>query len=164
MRLVLPRASDIDEHPLYYYFYGYNILLTRTGNWADVLSPFRTLGVEEQLYLVGPCVVFLTPRRALRRVIGASRGFGGWVGTVLNNRAVQYAGRISYGLYVFHMLVPGFLVPLLLRMVHRPDIRPALGQGSYRLVSLVALLALASLSYYAVEKPINHLKRYFAYH
>lgn len=256
----LPQASDIDEHPLYYYLYGYNILLHQTGNWADLLSPFWTLGVEEQLYLVWPWVVFLTPKASFRWVIvgliatgilfrgygyaqgdldgvltpasfdafglgalwayivtdrpdevptflnrlavaalmallgfgsllllpgdhllvvlfqrlfisvlslqvisRASSGIGGLAGSVLNNRSLQYIGRISYGIYVFHMLVPGYAVPLLLRMTQRLGVTLTLGYWSHRLVSLVVLLALASLSWYILEKPINELKRYFSY-
>lgn len=66
---VLPEKSDISRYPAYYYLYGYNILLHQTGNWADLLSPFWTLSVEEQFYLVWPSVVLLTPRSQLRRVI-----------------------------------------------------------------------------------------------
>lgn len=258
--VVLPQASDIDDHPLYYYVYGYNILLHQTGNWGDVLSPFWTLGVEEQLYLVWPWVVFLTPRAAFRGVpigmilaavvfrgygysrgdldgvltpasldafglgalwayvtveqpdslagfsrrlglaalgalagfagllmlptdhllvvlfqrlligvlslfvvVQASRSVGGVVGQVLNNPALQYVGRISYGIYVFHMLVPGYAVPLLLRIVQRVGLTITPGYWLHRLISLAVLLALASLSWYAFEKPINNLKRFFAY-
>lgn len=258
--LLLPETSDVDEHPLYFYLYGYNILLHQTGNWADLLSPFWTLGVEEQLYLVWPWVVLLLPKRrliwaigfllaggilfraygytqgdldgvltpasfdafglgalwawlttdatnridsfrknlpwaallatglmvallflpgdsiivvlfqrtlisviALYGVVGGSFGFGGPLGAVLNNGALQYVGRISYGIYVFHMIVPGHIVPLLLRLFnkilrgHMPD----LGYWGHRLFSLAVLLVVASVSWYVVEKPINSLKRYF---
>ncbi len=258
--VVLPQASDIDEHPLYYYLYGYNILLHKTGNWSDVLSPFWTLGVEEQLYFVWPWIVFLTPRAlfpwaiagmivigvlfrgygysqgdldgvltpasfdafgmgalwayiiterpdelpgflskltvtalaalvlftgllmlpgdhvlvvlfqrllisvvSLFLVVRASLGFGGIAGRVLNNGALQYVGRISYGIYVFHMLVPGYALPFLLRVANRLGVTVTLGYWSHRLVSLVVLLALASLSWYVFEKPINELKRFFSY-
>ena len=257
----LPQASDIRAQPAFYYLYGYNILLHKTGNWADLLSPFWTLGVEEQLYLVWPWVVLLTPPRRFRAVIigmiaigvlfrgygywngdfdgvltpasfdafglgalwawyttersmavpqfrsllnvatavalilmvglltllpgdhlavvlfqrllisvialwfvvGASLGFSGPGGSVLNNGALQYIGRISYGIYVFHMLVPGYAVPLLLRILNRLGIQLSLGFWAHRLVSLVVLLVLASASWYLFEKPINGLKRYFSY-
>jgi peptidoglycan/LPS O-acetylase OafA/YrhL len=258
--LLIPESSDIDEHPLYFYLYGYNILLNQTGNWADLLSPFWTLGVEEQLYLVWPWVVFLMPRRnllwailgliaggilfraygysvgdldgvltpasfdafgmgalwawyttlgtkhlgafrqrlpwialialvvmigllfrpgdalevvllqrtvismiALYFVVEASFGFGGVIGAVLNNSALQYIGRISYGIYVFHMIVPGYIVPFVLKILakltrgHVPD----LGYWGHRLFSLAVLIAVASLSWYALEKPINGMKKYF---
>lgn len=250
--------SDIREFPAYYYFYGYNILLHQTGNWADLLSPFWTLAVEEQLYLVWPWVLFLTPRPflkwaiagliavgvmarlygyfigdidgvltpanvdafglgalwaytvtedpdeipqfisqlnrralicvflfgflllqpgdslavvlfqrliisilALWFVVGASRGFGGPLGAVLNNSALQFVGRISYGIYVFHMLVPGFFMPLFLRIINRFAHLPEPGYWAHRVISLAVLLLLASASWFFFEKPINELKKRF---
>jgi len=258
--VLMPQASDIDDHPFYYYLYGYNILLNQTGNWADVLSPFWTLGVEEQLYLVWPWIVLLTPRAYFRWVIvamvavgvlfraygysqgqldgvlapasfdafglgalwaymvteradaiprfltnlsvaaglafagfvslsllpgdhllvvlfqrlmisilslflvtSASMGVKGVCGKLLNNSTLQYIGRISYGIYVFHMLVPGYIVPLLFRLTNRLGLSLTLGYWSHRLFSLAVLLVLASVSWYAFEKPINQLKRYFSY-
>jgi peptidoglycan/LPS O-acetylase OafA/YrhL len=258
--VLIPQASDIDDHPLYYYLYGYNILLNQTGNWADVLSPFWTLGVEEQLYLVWPWIVLLTPRAYFRWVIvamvavgvlfraygysqgqldgvlapasfdafglgalwaymvteqtdaidsflkklsvaaalafvgfvslsllpgdhilvvlfqrlmisilslflvtSASMGVKGVGGKLLNNSILQYVGRISYGIYVFHMLVPGYIVPLFFRLTNRLGLSLTLGYWSHRLFSLAVLLVLASVSWYVFEKPINQLKRYFSY-
>lgn len=258
--LLIPAASDVDEHPLYFYLYGYNILLHKTGNWADLLSPFWTLGVEEQLYLVWPWVVFLSPRRSLSWIIAgmivtgvlfraygysqgdldgvltpasfdafglgalwawwvverpstidrfvrqlplaaiigfiffvflqtlpgdhvlvvlfqrlvisvislffvvkAGIGFRGIIGTVLNNSALQYIGRISYGIYVFHMIVPGYIIPFMLHIANRFTTVPDLGYWGHRLFSLLVLLIIASVSWYAFEKPINELKRYFSY-
>ncbi|NEU66419.1 acyltransferase [Spirosoma agri] len=258
--LAFPDTSDIDDHPLYYYFYGYNILLHKTGNWADILSPFWTLGVEEQLYFVWPWIVLLTPKASFRWVIigmvvcgvlfrgygysvgdldgvltpasfdafglgalwayivserpdtlpdflkklttasglallgfvtflflpgnsilvvllqrlfisilalfiivRASLGIQGVVGQVLDSKALQYVGRISYGIYVFHMIVPGFVTPFLMRVANRVGLTITLGYWSHRLVSLAALLIIASLSWYLFEKPINDLKRYFSY-
>ena len=258
--LLIPESSDIDEYPLYFYLYGYNILLHQTGNWADLLSPFWTLGVEEQLYLVWPWVVMLTPRRyllwaisgliaggilfraygysqgdfdgvltpasfdafglgalwawlttdatervekfrkilpvatlvaflfmigllflpgdalpvvlfqrtliaviALYFVVGGSFGFTGPLGIVLNNRSLHYIGRISYGIYVFHMIVPGYIVPFILKVMNRllRGHVPDLGYWGHRLFSLFVLIALASASWYVIEKPINNLKRYY---
>jgi len=260
--LFIPESSDINEHPLYFYLYGYNILLYQTGNWSDLLSPFWTLGVEEQLYVVWPWVVLLMPRRyllwaigglllggilfrgygysqgdldgvltpasfdafglgalwawyttdgsdrmeafrkrlpwaavlalvliigllmlpgdqlmvvlfqrtmisviALYFVVGGSFGFTGPLGAMLNNQALRYIGRISYGIYVFHMIVPGYIVPLILKIMnkifrgHVPD----LGYWGHRLFSLAVLITVASASWYALEKPINSLKRYYSY-
>ncbi len=36
-------------------------------------------------------------------------GFQGWLGRALDHPAVQYIGRLSYGLYLFHTTVPLFL-------------------------------------------------------
>lgn len=257
----LPHASAIDEYPGYYLFYSYNILLNRTEDWADILSPFWSLAVEEQFYLVWPFVVMLTPRRLLLPMIGlsiglgvtfrayfltqgeiqniltptcldafgigalwaalpyerpvtgaffrralpaaaaislavfvfmlqlpdahplrivflrlvlsvlslyavaqAAEGIGGPVGRVLNQPSLLYMGKISYGLYVFHMLVSSHLANVMMGWMVRHIPRfPALGFWPYLAFSFVVLLALASLSWYFFEKPFNDLKRYFTY-
>lgn len=44
------------------------------------------------------------------------KGFGGWLGKVLNDPAIQKIGELSYGLYLFHTPVPlflGFVLPWL---------------------------------------------------
>ena len=256
-----PQTSDIASHPLYYYFYGSNILLQKTGNWADILSPFWTLAVEEQLYLVWPWIVLLTPKTSFHWIIGlmiaagiafraygytqgnldgvlapasfdafgigalwayitidrphlipaflkklsiaaglafvsfvgllvllpnhhivsvlfqrtlisilalfvisrASMSIGGWAGQFLNNPILQYFGRISYGLYVFHMLVPSFGIPVVVDVARHFGLTLALGYWLHRLLSLLLLIVLASLSWYVFEKPFNELKRYFPY-
>lgn len=253
-----PQSSDIRQYPAYYYLYGSNILLHQTGNWGDILSPFWTLGVEEQLYLLWPWVVLLLPKARFRwaiaglillaiafrgygyargdldgvlmpanvdafglgavwayllvekpgqvadftrrlpvltlialvgfiwllllpgdhllvvlfqrfiisvlslyLVVNATLGFGGLAGRVLNNGALQFAGRISYGIYVFHMLVPTYLTPFLLRIIQRFAPGITLTETTHRIVSAVVLLLLASVSWYTFEKPINSLKRRF---
>lgn len=49
------------------------------------------------------------------------------------------------------------------RPPNRLGISLTLGYWSHRLFSLAVLLAVASVSWYAFEKPINELKRYFSY-
>ncbi|MBI3650458.1 MAG: acyltransferase [Acidobacteria bacterium] len=46
-----------------------NVYITKTGNWPGALSPFWTLAVEEQFYLVWPWVILYTSRRHLLKVI-----------------------------------------------------------------------------------------------
>lgn len=257
--LFIPQVSDIGQHPAYYYLYGSNILLHQTGNWADILSPFWTLGVEEQLYLVWPWVVFLLPRAqfrwailsllllgilfrgygysrgdldgvlmpanadsfglgafwaylvveqpgqvagllkklplmavlalvaltgllllpgndllvvlfqrfvisvlALYLVVHATIGFSGPIGVVLNSQPLQYIGRISYGIYVFHMLVPTYLTPFALRVIQHLLPSISLNATTHRLASAALLLLVASASWFIFEKPINNLKQYFS--
>lgn len=88
-------------------------------------------------------------------VDGAARGFRGPVGRLLQSPPVLYVGRISYGIYLFH----GF-VPHLLARFHAP--LPQLWILRFPLLAGVTI-AVASLSWYLLESPLNGLKRYFTY-
>lgn len=97
-------------------------------------------------------------------------GFRGWVGAFLENSVVAYFGKISYGLYLYHNLVYNFYhtppthpVPRLLeKLAH---VSPQLvGSAVFQVLLFFALtVALASVSWYVVEKPANQLKRFFEY-
>lgn len=68
---------------------------------------------------------------------------------------LQYAGRISYGLYLYHLPVWHALPWMSYRHTY--------GYWVCWLAYLVATFAVASLSWYAFERPINNLKRFFPY-
>lgn len=90
----------------------------------------------------------------------ASTGFQGLLGKFLNNPILVYLGRISYGLYVWHMFAPAFLRNIL-RWLHLPA---SFNEGPIGFALLFAwTLAVASLTWFLFEKPINGLKRYFPY-
>jgi peptidoglycan/LPS O-acetylase OafA/YrhL len=65
-----------------------------------------------------------------------------------------YTGRISYGLYLLHLLA--FDIFDSAKMRHRLH-----GSLGYLIASLVLTYALASISFFAYEAPINRLKRFF---
>jgi peptidoglycan/LPS O-acetylase OafA/YrhL len=85
------------------------------------------------------------------------------LGFVLNNRPLIFAGKISYGLYLFHLSVPTITY-----MSLKPYLNPLL-RGRipltpfYLVVNTVILLAIAVFSYYLIEKRFLNLKKYFAY-
>jgi peptidoglycan/LPS O-acetylase OafA/YrhL len=106
----------------------------------------------------------------------ASRGFRGPAGWFLTWAPIVFIGRISYGLYVLHMLMPplmGYLFPSVFN--HKLAMRHvSLGHyfGSeliitYGWIHLVgytaAAFVLATLSWFLLESPMNKLKRYFEY-
>jgi peptidoglycan/LPS O-acetylase OafA/YrhL len=91
----------------------------------------------------------------------AARGFPGIVGTVLSYGPIVYLGKISYGLYVFHLLTVPFLPPVM-RLLHVPSSLE--NNLPLRVAILAALtLGLSMLSWHVFEKPLNDLKRYFPY-
>lgn len=89
------------------------------------------------------CVVLVD--RAAQRIRGP-------IGAVLEWRPVLYVGKISYGIYVFHLLTRVGLVRLF----------PELGSPANATLlfgaSLAATVSLASISWHLFEGPINGLK------
>jgi peptidoglycan/LPS O-acetylase OafA/YrhL len=89
-------------------------------------------------------------------IAAASSGISGPVGAILNCRPVQYIGRISYGIYLFHLFIFGAVAAILGRIGHAP-----LEPGPIRLVLLSALsIGVAALSWHYFERPINRLREH----
>ena len=87
-------------------------------------------------------------------IAGASRGYTGWARFALEARPIAYLGKISYGVYVYHLLVP-YLLNASLRSF---GVEPlADGVARFGLCS-TATIALASLSWHVLERPMNRLK------
>jgi peptidoglycan/LPS O-acetylase OafA/YrhL len=86
-------------------------------------------------------------------VNGARFGSLGVIGKVLEWRPLVAVGRISYGAYVFHLLV-------LVILFHFPSMPTGYGLSRF-LICTPILLVLASLSWVCVETPLNRLKRFF---
>jgi peptidoglycan/LPS O-acetylase OafA/YrhL len=72
---------------------------------------------------------------------------------------VRYLGKISYGIYLYHFFLRD-LMPRVLRGLGLQPLWP--GVALFALYTLISI-AVASLSWYAIERPINNLKRYFPY-
>jgi peptidoglycan/LPS O-acetylase OafA/YrhL len=81
-------------------------------------------------------------------------GFDGWLGRALSVRALAYAGQISYGLYIYHMLVS------LLADRWLPDsARWMIEIPTVRLFTLgTATLLFAAVSWSLLEQPINRFR------
>jgi peptidoglycan/LPS O-acetylase OafA/YrhL len=80
----------------------------------------------------------------------------GFAGRVLSNRVLAYLGLISYAIYLYHLAV--------LKQVDRWLGGPMDAALGVRLLTYLALgflitVAIASLSYYLVERPALRLKR-----
>lgn len=243
-------VTDFYEHPFYYWTYVYNHWLERTQNWSDMLSPYWSLSVEEQFYIVWPFFMLLIPsgKRLLgflwsvvvlgiiaRYILvykldgigvymitcvdtfawgallafylrnGRSAELGIWIGRLripvlilwiilcvmhtdadlvkqlffrsltsmvsvaLLFQAMQEGilarifswtplrklGQMSYGVYLYHMLVPDLVYQLAARL-HIP-----LPEDPFHVIGILGLFLIAVISYRWIEKPIQELKRYF---
>jgi peptidoglycan/LPS O-acetylase OafA/YrhL len=76
-------------------------------------------------------------------------------------RPLQFVGKISYGLYVTHILVFSMLGGYVDKHLDRFGIP---GNLSIVAIRLAASIGFASLLWYRFEKPILGLKRYFNFH
>lgn len=88
----------------------------------------------------------------------ANEGIGGWPGRILESPLMLWIGKVSFGIYLLHVLLMGASIRLS-RM---------LGFEDYSVVTFiggtVASAALASLSWYILERRALGMKRYFPYH
>jgi peptidoglycan/LPS O-acetylase OafA/YrhL len=84
-------------------------------------------------------------------------GFRGPAGRFLSCRPLVYLGTISYGVYIWHGLVPAFAEHV--AWLPYPE-----GPGALKFLCVTgAAVVLASLSWHLFEKRLNGLKRYFPY-
>jgi peptidoglycan/LPS O-acetylase OafA/YrhL len=92
-------------------------------------------------------------------LIGRSAdGFRGMFGRFLSAAPMVYTGRISYGLYVWHPFVAA-LVFWTVRRLGWPVPRA----WEMFLAALMASYLVATVSWYALERPVNSVKRFFEY-
>ncbi len=89
----------------------------------------------------------------------AARGAQGFWGVIFNSKLLQYLGRISYGIYAFHL----FVQPAVQRMAGKLGwFIPWRGWVMF-VVASGASVVFAAASWRYFEGPLNGLKRYFPY-
>jgi peptidoglycan/LPS O-acetylase OafA/YrhL len=77
----------------------------------------------------------------------------------LRNRFLTYTGRISYGLYLVHSALFGLATKTELRRFYPSN--PLLNDIAYLLVGTALAYSVATLSWFAFEKPILRAKAFF---
>jgi peptidoglycan/LPS O-acetylase OafA/YrhL len=92
-------------------------------------------------------------------VSAASRGLGGPVGRMLELKPLVYAGKISYGIYVYHTFPPALLALAFARFGVRYQQSGPLNFA----LSTVVTVAVAAASWRFLERPMNSQKRHFPY-
>lgn len=86
-------------------------------------------------------------------------GFNGWPKPFVENAAVIYIGKISYGIYLYHNLMQ-WLLPFFLKFV---GLQLPANEFIKFVIYLAVTLMVSSLSWYVIETPINKLKNRFSY-
>lgn len=123
---------------------------------------------EGQNYVTIIWLRFFESLLSLFVVGNAAYNFEGIVKSILENKVINYLGRISYGLYIYHFLIynaynnsdiPNHPIDRILQKL------PLIEQNmTLKIVFLYALTVLvATLSWYLIEKPINQQKEKFGY-
>lgn len=79
---------------------------------------------------------------------------------VFRTPVLRFFGKYSYGLYVFHTILPMFYVPFLISITQRLR-NHALGNLINTMVELAVALGVSMLSYHYFEMPFLRLKRFF---
>jgi len=90
-----------------------------------------------------------------------ARGFGGPLGALFRSPLLVYPGTISYGIYLFHMVMTpedwAALAPVA-AVLDNPALPAWAADTALFLLNLAFVLALSALSWHIFEKPINDLK------
>jgi peptidoglycan/LPS O-acetylase OafA/YrhL len=129
---------------------------------------------SRRVALIGGALTMIVPLLLRRPAVGAAlmpvptglfavwviahiaNGIRGVLGRMFSFPPSIYLGRISYGLYVYHYFVPGAMAPLF----HRCHIAE---RGVwFGLICLATTVAVSTVSWFVLERPINALKRRFA--
>ena len=92
-------------------------------------------------------------------VARAATGFTGPAGRLLELGPLRYLGTISYGIYVYHLMLPE-LLPRVARRLGHADLLAALGDQTvpYLIFYAALTVAVAAISWHGFEGPINRLK------
>jgi peptidoglycan/LPS O-acetylase OafA/YrhL len=91
-------------------------------------------------------------------------GFRGPIRRVLTWPPILFAGKISYGLYVFHFIMAYAGLKLLLTCPIFQGLKHILSWRGATFSTLLAMtFAAASLSWFLYERPLLNLKRFFPY-
>lgn len=88
----------------------------------------------------------------------AAKNSAGLMEIIFANPVAVYLGKISYGLYLYHLCIPYLSIWLL----RKTGISPFPETGMW-LIYCGLTLALTSLSWYLIEQPVNKLKNKFTY-
>ena len=105
----------------------------------------------------------------LALIANAYKGFKGVAGKVADNKVLLYLGKISYGLYIYHLITP-WLTIVFLNVISKSKnaIGTFFANGYYNMnfiskftIDLAILLLVSTLSWYLVEKPVNKYKQWF---
>jgi len=118
-------------------------------------------GTILERFLFSICCFWVVGKAILALYTGIVRKF-------LENKIIVFIGKISYGIYIYHLLVfpvlVNYLDPFLTEHLHIDNkyfLNPGFAQNNMlptALLLFIITIAVSSLSWYLIERPINKLK------
>lgn len=91
----------------------------------------------------------------------AIKGRLGYISTLFKNQALGYLGKISYGLYVYHLLAQNLASNIINEFV--PPDRPLAHPIVSVMTTLIVTILISGISYKLLEKPFLRMKDRFTF-
>lgn len=140
------RASKYFTHFCFFFGGALFLLFTIKSNTFDPVESTTLSVTFASMFFVG--------------IVGyAAQGFIGIAGKFLEAKPIVLVGRISYGIYVYHLLIAYSLPKIFnwLGLVYPSSI------WIIFFLKLLTTIVIAIFSWNYIEKPINSMKKYFEY-
>lgn len=146
--------------------YRYGILSEKFfRKWLNYATLFSFVGMTILLWGYFPFGTAVWSR-LLVSIIGvwmiqvSIDGYKGWAKALLANPAVLYLGKISYGIYIYHLIIP-YVYYLFTQMEFLRGKMPLEDSLAAHYIKALMLVVVSAISWQVLEKPINNLKKYF---
>ncbi|NJN26103.1 MAG: acyltransferase [Cyclobacteriaceae bacterium] len=159
---------------------GALLALHRTGGFKINLKWLKIFRNFDWFILLYVFFVLYFPRESLINILllsvfanlfavtvisKASNGYENrWIKSILENQILLFLGKISYGIYLYHNIIPYFYSVMINQAKKLSIELPVLDNDLLRYtVYFVILIVVSAISWYVIEKPINSAKKYFNY-
>jgi peptidoglycan/LPS O-acetylase OafA/YrhL len=127
------------------------------------------------LYVLSKAAISLVPQRLVDAIIAVNllmyvteARYGKVAGFIIDNKMLNNLGRISYGVYLYHYIIPPCyysILAILEKKIAIPvRIHTLLNHpGMVEMISFSVLITLSYLSYHLIEVKFLKVKKYFKY-
>jgi peptidoglycan/LPS O-acetylase OafA/YrhL len=154
--------------------YAYSLINEKSG---DIIKKtiFSILPLAVILYILYEAGIHTAPLRLINSIISisiiilvAENRYGSIMSAIINNKVLTNLGKISYGVYLYHYMVPTYYSMFLIYIEKKLNIynNPGMLMNQPYVIDVfqfLILILISSLSYYFIEIKILKLKKHFEY-